>query len=351
LTKISTAASLGCPVIANRSAHNIEMLGSDYPYYCDPNDESVDNVIKKIYSTFGKAEWNIALKKMKEIKEKTSLKRIIKNYLDLGYRSQKEDISVKGMRIYGFYFVALINDWKSIVVEQMERLFNSNLMKDTNVLFLRVYYKVDSDLEDFNKIIDSYKKNFNVDIRIHLTNQNEYEFGILNQIKEMASKDEFYCYYLHTKGVSKIKDARRIEPIRAWRRYMEHYLIDDYSSCIESLKDGYDAVGVKIRETPSSMESVSGSTDKFWWSTSEYKSRYKRNPKHFSGNFWWSKSSYIKSLPDIDRIRIGDRHEAEFWIGYSDGELKCLHYGDSAGYSNVIKEKEYMNADSIQNHI
>ena len=348
LTKISTAASLGCPVIANRSVHNMEILGIDYPYYCDPNDGSVDEVIEKVYNTFGKDEWYHALEKMKEIKEMTSLKRIIKNYLDLGYLSQEDDINLplKSQKIYGFYFAALMNDWKSIVIEQMDRLFHSKLFYDTDVLFIRVYYTIESDMDNFSSIVDSYRKNFSLadfNIRIYSTNENEYEFGILNLMKELAVEDEFYCYYLHSKGVSKIRDARRIEPIRAWRRYMEYFLIDKYSSCIESLKSGSDAVGVKIRETPASMEKVSGLSGEFWWTSSRYMSMYSRNPKHFSGNFWWSKSSYIMSLPNIDSIRSEDRHEAEFWIGYADGEMKCLHSGESAGYGQSIKEEEYIN--------
>ena len=350
LTKVATAASLGCPVIVNRSDHNMEILGSDYPYYCDPNDGSVDEVIEKVYNTFGKDEWYQALEKMKEIKEMTSLnvsKRIIKNYLDLGYLSQEDDINLplKSQKIYGFYFAALMNDWKSIVIEQMDRLFHSKLFYDTDVLFIRVYYTIESDMDNFSSIVDSYRKNFSLadfNIRIYSTNENEYEFGILNLMKELAVEDEFYCYYLHSKGVSKIRDARRIEPIRAWRRYMEYFLIDKYSSCIESLKSGSDAVGVKIRETPASMEKVSGLSGEFWWTSSRYMSMYSRNPKHFSGNFWWSKSSYIMSLPNIDSIRSEDRHEAEFWIGYADGEMKCLHSGESAGYGQSIREEEYI---------
>jgi len=337
----------------------MEILGIDYPYYCDPDDGSVDEVIKKVYSTFGEDEWYRALEKMKEIKEMTSLKIIIKNYLDLGY-SQEDDmdlqtkrISGSCMKIYGFYFVALMNDWKSVVIEQMERLFHSGLLDDTDSLFIRVYYTIESDMEDFTKIVDSYKKNFalaDVKIRIYSTNENEYEFGILNLMKELATEDDFYCYYLHSKGVSKIRDVRRVEPIRAWRRYMEYFLIDKYSCCIESLKSGSDVVGVKIRETPASMEKVSGLSGEFWWTSSGYMSLYGRNPMHFSGNFWWSKSSYIMSLPDIDSIRSGDRHEAEFWIGYADGEMKCLHSGESAGYKKMIKEEEYMDKKDITLH-
>ena len=355
LTKISTAASLGCPVIANRSNHNIELLGSDYPYYCDPDDSSVDEVIEKVYNTFGGDEWYLALEKMKEIKEMTSLKRIIKNYLDLGYISHEEELSIKEdknkrrMKIYGFYFAALINDWKSIVINQLERLFHSNLLDDTNLLFIRVYYTTESDMDDFNKIVDSYRNNFQIDINIHSTNENEYEFGILNMIKELATEDEFYCYYLHSKGVSKMFDGWEvnIENISAWRRYMEYFLIDKYSYCIESLENGSDAVGVKMRETPACMEKVSGLSGEFWWASSGYMSQ---NPKHFSGNFWWSKSSYIMSLPDIDSIRFGDRHEAEFWIGYGNGEMKCLHSGESARYKKMIKEEEYMDKKDITLH-
>jgi len=82
-TKISTAASLGCPIIVNKSKQNIEILGENYPYYCEPNEESIEKVISKIKKTFNKKEWYQALDKMSEVKDITRLENVIKNYLDL----------------------------------------------------------------------------------------------------------------------------------------------------------------------------------------------------------------------------------------------------------------------------
>jgi hypothetical protein len=87
--------------------------------------------------------------------------------------------------------------------------------------------------------------------------------------------------------------------------------------CINSIGEGFDAVGVDWHVTPN---------------------------RHFSGNFWWSSSLYIKSLPKINPpefsiIRhnnsdwsidtqngsVRDRHLGEFWIGINNPKVKCLH--------------------------
>lgn len=82
-TKISTAASLGCPVIVNKSNQNIEILGEDYPYYCEPTTSSVEKVIDKVVKTFNKKDWKKALDKLKHVKELTCIDEISKKYLDI----------------------------------------------------------------------------------------------------------------------------------------------------------------------------------------------------------------------------------------------------------------------------
>ena len=45
------------------------------------------------------------------------------------------------MKIYGFYFIALLNDWKSILDSQIKSLLESELFKNTNKLFVRIFYE------------------------------------------------------------------------------------------------------------------------------------------------------------------------------------------------------------------
>ena len=82
-TKISTAASLECPIIVNRSEQNIEILGEDYPYYCEPSKKSIEDVLSKIEETFNGEEWIKAINILKNVKNLTSLENISKKYLDI----------------------------------------------------------------------------------------------------------------------------------------------------------------------------------------------------------------------------------------------------------------------------
>ena len=82
-TKISTASALGCPIIINKSNQNIELLGLEYPYYCNPDDESVNKTLLKIKSEFETDSWFLAKRILYQIKERTNLDTVSKKYLNL----------------------------------------------------------------------------------------------------------------------------------------------------------------------------------------------------------------------------------------------------------------------------
>jgi len=240
------------------------------------------------------------------------------------------------VKICGFYFVALINNWEPIVTEQLTKLFSSKLYNNTEKLFIRVYYNQETDLNKFKNIIND-KKN----IILSQTNKNEFEFGILKILKEESKKSEFYCYYFHSKGVSKTNGPKiTSESIKSWREYMEYFLIDRFDDRIIELDLGFDAVGVKLRLTPMSgeygkkIQSVANSLQTKLSKPANTQGSY----RHFSGNFWWSNSNFIKNLPEIDYLDLNERHHAEFWIGYTKGNLKCIHDSSEAGYKSVITE-------------
>jgi hypothetical protein len=216
---------------------------------------------------------------------------------------------MKKRKIYGVYFVALMNDWFPIVNHQIRKLFNSDLFLKTDKLFIRVFYRKNEDLVKFKKMMRKDRK-----IIIEETKNNEYEFGALRKIKELSKEDNFYCYYLHAKGVSRTSNKPVSKCISSWREYMEYFLIDKFELCIKELDNGWDAAGVKLRRTP------------------------KTNFFHFSGNFWWTKSEFVKVLPEINSLNLTKRHDAEFWIGYTNGKLKCIHDTTQAGLTTIVTE-------------
>jgi hypothetical protein len=220
-------------------------------------------------------------------------------------------------KIYGFYLVVTINDWREVFLEQINSIINSDLFKKTDKLFIRVYHIQNDDLIFVKNKVEDYSN-----VEVSHTQVNEFEFGILGMIQDLSINENFYCYYLHTKGVSITKDNMfkyhkstdltvLKNNIESWRRYMEYFLIDKFQDNIGNLSIGYDACGVQ----------------------------YTTNPvQHFSGNFWWSKSEYIKTLPKIISIDKTKRHNAEYWIGRGNGKLISLYQTSQAGYRQTVKD-------------
>ena len=81
--KVSTAAACGANLVTTRDESTVELLGPDYPYYAEPTTESLIATIEKARSTFGGPEWQRGLETMREVRERTSMDRIVDDYLKL----------------------------------------------------------------------------------------------------------------------------------------------------------------------------------------------------------------------------------------------------------------------------
>lgn len=81
--KVSTAAACEAVLIANRDVSTVEMLGEDYPFYCDLDSESVRATIERARAAFGSAEWDLALERLRRVREMTRFDRILDQYEDL----------------------------------------------------------------------------------------------------------------------------------------------------------------------------------------------------------------------------------------------------------------------------
>lgn len=221
------------------------------------------------------------------------------------------------MKIFGFYFIALLNDYYTLVNNQLNTLFESELFDKTDTLYVYIY-DPNNNINTINGFFNNKKK-----IKIIKSDINNYEFDILKLIHNLSFRDNFLCYYFHTKGVSinqtnfsfyKVDNFKQLkENVDSWRKYMEYFLISLYDKNIKYLNEGYDTVGVQLTNTPNTQF------------------------KHYSGNFWWSKSEYIKKLPKIESLRLNHRWDAEFWIGYGDGKMKNLFSTSQAGYRQQVK--------------
>jgi len=79
--KVSTAAACLANLVTTRDESALELLGPDYPYYAEPSADGVAAAIDRARSTVGGPEWRRGLDRLREVREKTSLSRVIDGYL------------------------------------------------------------------------------------------------------------------------------------------------------------------------------------------------------------------------------------------------------------------------------
>ena len=81
--KVSTAAACAANLITTRDVSSVELLGDDYPFYVDSGGVyGVLAGIEKARETFRGPEWRRGLERMREVREKTSMPRVIDGYID-----------------------------------------------------------------------------------------------------------------------------------------------------------------------------------------------------------------------------------------------------------------------------
>lgn len=162
---------------------------------------------------------------------------------------------------------------------------------------------------------ESQLKNLNKVTTYHYPNL----FGEMNTINFVynfcQTNSDNYVLYLHSKGASKNGNPN----VKAWVDYMEYFLIENYSLCLESLKT-FDTVGVDYLPAPM---------------------------PHYSGNFWWANSKYIKTHDSFNdglshSIITDPRWYCEFWLLHnSKSNHKCLHNSSTDLYGNLYTKDKY----------
>ena len=189
-----------------------------------------------------------------------------------------------------YFHIATIGKYQDIFDEIYSQIIESNLINQVGSINLCIVGQGDLMIRENDKI----KIYQDSDI-------SSGEFFTLDLLKTFSDSVEknHKILYLHTKGVT-TPDNPCIED---WRKYMTYFNINQYEKCLYSLNQ-YDSCGVDLVNDPT---------------------------LHYSGNIWWANSSYIKKLPTINEIKfpktppiLSIRHNAEFWIGMGNGNLKSL---------------------------
>lgn len=197
-----------------------------------------------------------------------------------------------GKPIVGFWHIGALGDWRRIVDEQYAKLKDSGLYEASETIVVG-FIGGRSRLDELGAALPDDPK-----FEVFTTEDVEdYEFPTLVRLWHEARRRErsFFCYYFHTKGVSRGEERQ----INAWRRYMEYFTLERWEDCVLVLAD-HDTCGVELKD----------------------------DGHHYSGNFWWATSDYVRTLPDADRFwreHRDDRLAAERYVCLARPRAHCFH--------------------------
>jgi hypothetical protein len=209
-----------------------------------------------------------------------------------------------------FYHAYLINDYKSIITEQLTNILYSGLYKSCEIIHMGIV-GAEEDKQWIINLVEKYSK-----IKLYFFDNGD-EKNTLRLIPLLSESND-YILYLHTKGITHIGET----PQHLWRKLLNYKTINEWKKCIEIL-DNYDCVGPLYREDT-----------------------YLGYFPHFSGGFWWSKYEYITTLDNsyLDENYIHKRMGAEFWIGSNpNSKMKCLYAFDGEPSIKEYTIKDYIN--------
>lgn len=243
------------------------------------------------------------------------------------------------MKILGFYHVCMINNWESIVAEQVKLIIASGLYLKTDEIMVGCLGPI-SCKEKLQQILPN-----KFTVVFHNEDTNLYEIPTLQHLHNVSQTDNFLAWYIHTKGVFSgniRKDYTNV--IRGWRKMMEYFVIEKHTTCINKIQsEDCDACGTEARycgfPVPIKGEPL-------------YFTDYTPPTHHFSGNFWWSKSSYIKKLPNLYNkwLEVNkSRYIAEAFIGMTANPRFYSFFNNLIDlYENPINEKVYKKFDRLK---
>jgi hypothetical protein len=186
--------------------------------------------------------------------------------------------------IKGFWHIALMGNWYSVVSNQLRIMLYSGLYNECSIIKIGCIgsQKEKDYLERF--IVNLYPK---LKTCYYSPNLNEYEFPTLGLIEK--DKDEYKGFYIHTKGVSKPNDTCTAH----WGAWMNESILGAWKYHHKNLYQ-HDMSGVNWLDT------------------------------YYSGNFFWFRSSIVQTLPKLSTLNKKNRYEAEHWFCGSISPERCF---------------------------
>ncbi len=231
----------------------------------------------------------------------------------LSFSAINQLVLAKNKKIFIFYHIACLKNYKEIISSQIDKILISGLYNEVDAIWCFLVGDDQSEIDQCVNLIKNSGRKFKIAAIGHT--DKTFERFTLKKIKDYVKLGDKFLY-IHSKGIGRQGDAKA--HVLTWRNYLEYFVIGQYKTCIKKL-DQHDVVGAEY--VP--------------WD----------NQAHFRGNFWWCNASYYFKLPD----QIGPNYiDPELYIGLANPKYKNLW--DTHGchfYDESYQPKEYVDDKKI----
>ena len=230
------------------------------------------------------------------------------------------------------YSCFLTGKWYSLVSNQLTKIFSSKTVLNGGDVFICA----SGTNEEYKKLIEIIGDN-KAFVYHHPNIKHACEAYGFKKMHEISKEGYDYICFMHSKGVSRLKDPMPvIITVNTWRTCMEYFVLERAEDCISALqKSNKNCAGVML--------------DVFNWFHKDIS--FEKSVSHylwaiFPGNFFWVKCSWFaeQKEPTIGE----DRFEYERFLGTCVGTnpyyiwiKKYSEVGSHISYFEPIYEQEY----------
>jgi hypothetical protein len=243
-------------------------------------------------------------------------------YLGNGVHGKNATIAVA-------YHVGMLNNWRNVVIDQLQTLHRCGLGHAARHLLLS--HSGGGSARAVTDLMKPYGFSFEL-VRTVQGQRLPYEAPMMNALHEYCTgRPEAVVFYFHSKGVTRYNpnwrnttdQERSYSRVLYWRKSMEYFILERPQLCLDAILNR--------------NKSACGT-------------HYRRRPRpHFSGNFWAASCEYLAALPPLNLSDADPKYiAAELWIGkgYDENRFVGLWGERPAGgqmdlYKHWIQPSEY----------
>ena len=136
-------------------------------------------------------------------------------------------------KLVGFYHVAAMNEWHSVVASQLSHLDTSGLLGQSYAVYVTLLGNETSQAQ-------IALQHFNASGKLHSYQAEDlkaWEFPTLARLHAHCKKNtRDFIYYFHSKGVSKPPGSTLFRREQEWRKVMEHFVFDNWHDCVSLMQ-------------------------------------------------------------------------------------------------------------------